>query len=100
MAHYDLSTARIYYDAEVENTAHLLIRSKDTGKLVVNMNLADFLCNARGADAMHRYSNQEFLDRESDYKVTFFLANGSWKYADIEISILNWRKRMENVALQ
>ncbi len=43
------------------------------------------------------YSAQEFLDREYDYKLDFFLQGNQWKYVQLSISILDWSKRIQRV---
>ena len=59
--------------------------------------LADFLAQGRGAFEARHYSEQEFLDREYDYKLDFFLQGNQWKYVQLSISILDWSKRIQRV---
>ena len=51
----------------------------------------------RGAFEARHYSEQEFLDREYDYKLDFFLQGNQWKYVQLSISILDWSKRIQRV---
>ena len=45
------------------------------------------------------YSAQEFLDREYDYKLDFFLKGDQWQYMQLGISILDWSKRIQRADL-
>lgn len=46
----------------------------------------------------HKMSDQEFLDRQDEYVMTFFLKGGKWIYATIEI--LQWRIVIHNYDLE
>ena len=77
--------------------AILTITNKTTGEEVARINLADCLAQGRGAFEARHYSAQEFLDREYDYKLDFFLQGNQWKYMQLSISILHWSKRIQRV---
>ncbi|EKC70454.1 lipoprotein, partial [human gut metagenome] len=77
--------------------AILTITNKTTGEEVARINLADYLAQGRGAFEARHYSAQEFLDREYDYKLDFFLQGNQWKYVQLSISILDWSKRIQRV---
>ncbi len=96
-ARYDLSTSRLMYHGDQTRDPRLVIRNNKTGKTVVDMDLASYLAIARNSDEAHRYSEQEFLDREHNYKLTFFLVGDVWKYVDIGISIASWGVRVQNL---
>ena len=83
--------------AENDKNAILTITKKTTGEEVARINLADCLAQGRGAFEARHYSEQEFLDREYDYKLDFFLQGNKWKYAKLSISILDWVKRIQPV---
>ena len=50
-------------------------------------------------DELQRYTPQEFIDRGYDYDLTFFLSGGSWSYVTINIGVLGWSKRIQNVEI-
>ena len=99
-AHAALMFSRLIWHPAAENdkNAILTITNKTTGEEVARINLADCLAQGRGAFERH-YSAQEFLDREYDYKLDFFLQGNKWKYAMLSISILDWSKRIQRVDL-
>ena len=98
-AHAALMFSRLIWHPVEENdkNAILTITNKTTGEEVARINLADCLAQGRGAFETRRYSAQEFLDREYDYKLDFFLQGNQWKYAKLSISILDWSKRIQRV---
>ena len=67
---------------------------------MATIDLADCLAQGRGAFEYLHYSPQEFLDREYDYKLDFFLKGDSWEYIDLSISILSWSKRIQRVSFE
>lgn len=98
-AHFGLMFSRLMYYAEAEKNALLVIRNKETKEEVAVINLSDCLAQGRNAVDYMRYSKQEFLDREYNYSLDFFLQGNHWKYVDLRISILSWSKRIQNVEL-
>ena len=101
-AHAALSFNRIIHDrtgAADGSDALLTIYNKRSQKTVATINLADCLAQGRGAFEFHNYTPQEFLDREYDYKLDFFLKGDTWQYLDLKISILSWSKRIQRVQL-
>ncbi len=101
-AHAALSFNRIIYDrtgAAYGSDALLTIYNKHSQKTVATINLADCLAQGRGAFEFYNYTPQEFLDREYDYKLDFFLKGDTWQYLDLKISILSWSKRIQRVQL-
>ena len=84
---------------ENDKNAILSIWNKKTGEEVVRINLADCLAQGRGAFENMNYSAQEFLDREYDYKLDFFLKGDQWQYMQLGISILDWSKRIQRADL-
>ena len=94
-AHAALMFSRlIWHPKEKDKNAILTITNKTTGEEVVRINLADYLAQGRGAFEARHYSEQEFLDREYDYKLDFFLQGNQWKYVQLRISILDWFKHI------
>lgn len=94
-AHAALMFSRlIWHPKEKDKNAILTITNKTTGEEVVRINLTDYLAQGRGAFEARHYSEQEFLDREYDYKLDFFLQGNQWKYVQLRISILDWFKHI------
>lgn len=100
-AHAAMMFSRLVLHPATENdkNAILSIWNKKTGEEVVRINLADFLAQGRGAFEAMNYSAQEFLDREYDYKLDFFLKGDKWQYVKLGISILDWSKRIQRADL-
>ncbi len=99
MGHADFMTSRIILHDSAAEDEVLVVKSKKTGKKVIEVNLPDMLSRLSNYDEAHRYSKQEFLDRGYDYDLTFFLSEGSWAYANVSIGVLGWSKRIQNVEL-
>ena len=99
MAHVGFMTSRILYHDRAEEDAVLTVTHRETGREVIRVNLADMLARLRSADELHACSEQEFLDRGYDYRMTFFLKGDTWEAVDLEISVLNWSRRIQNVIL-
>lgn len=98
IAHADFMTSRILWHENPADDAVLYITHKESGREVVRMNLASMLARMRLSQEMI-YSPQEFLDRGYDYRMTFYLKGGTWAYLEMEIDVLSWSMRVENVEL-
>lgn len=101
-AHAALAFNRIMHYASAADNARnamLTIANRTTGKTVARINLPDCLAQGRGAFEHLNYSPQEFLDREHDYKLDFFIKGDTWQYAELSISVLSWSKRIQNIKL-
>ena len=69
--------------------ARFVVTEKATGKKVFNINLTDFLVMTKIEG--HNMSVQEYLDRESEYKIVFFFAdNDPWLVLQININGWTW----------
>jgi hypothetical protein len=69
--------------------ARFVVTEKATGKKVFNINLTDFLVMTKIEG--HNMSTQEYLDRESEYKIVFFFAdNDPWLVLQININGWTW----------
>ena len=98
-AHYNLMFNRLMINHdENEDNAMLEIHNKETGDLVARVNLPYILSQGRMAYEIQNYGTQEYLDREHDYHLDFFLKGGEW-YA-IEVHVLSWSKRIQNINLK
>lgn len=97
-AHYNVMFNRMKHDAvDNANNAILDIVSKESGKTVAHINLPGLLSQARSAYEIYNYSHQEYLDREYDYHLDFFLKGEKWVYCDIVINTLSWSIRTQNL---
>ena len=71
----------------------LEIIDKESGKTIARVNLPHYLSLGRDAYALENYSHQEYLDREYNYNLDFFLSGGEW--IAMEIRVLSWSKRIQ-----
>lgn len=99
-AHYNLMFNRLIYNStDNSDNAILQITNKETGKVVAQINLPSVLSQGRMAYEIYNYGHQEYLDREYDYHLDFFLRGDKWLYCDIVINVLSWSKRVQYVEL-
>lgn len=100
-AHFDISFSRLMYHmagSGLQN-AELLIVNKETGEDAVRINLPYYLGFGKDAFSIRHYSEQEYLDREYDYHMDFFLQQGKWAYIELKVNITPWTKRFQRVEL-
>ena len=97
-AHYDLMFNRLMYSTTTDDNAVLCIRRKSDGKEVAVVNLPEVLCTGRMAWEIYNYRPQEYLDREYDYRLEFFLRGDRWEYISVCIDVLSWAKRIQYVS--
>lgn len=95
IAHADFMTSRIVYHPNSAEDGMLVVKSLKTGYEVAHLNLPDILSRLRTSEDVYRYSEQEFLDRGYDYKLTLFLIGDRLAYIDVSISVLGWTKRIQ-----
>lgn len=82
----ELNTMRLMAD---RNT-RLVVTEKATGDKVFDINLTNFLIMLR-MDEYSKWTNQEYLDREDQYRVVFiFSGSGSDAWLAIRININGW----------
>ena len=100
-AHAGLMFSRLVYFPPEENNrnAILHIYNKVSGETVARINLPDILQQGRDAYAAQNYGIQEYLDREYDYRLDFFLKGSEWQYINLSVGILDWAKRIQRVDL-
>lgn len=96
MAHAVITFNRLMLYDDPDKCALLCIVNKETGKVVAQINLPEYLSRAC-ATPVYIYSPQEYLDREYDYHMDFFLKEGQWEWVDIRISVLSYAKRIQNL---
>lgn len=81
----ELNTMRFLKD----RNARFVVTEKATGRRVFNINLTDFLVMTKIEG--HNMTPQEYLDRESEYKIVFFFAdNDPWLALQININGWTW----------
>jgi Protein of unknown function (DUF1812). len=98
-AHYDLSLGRLVNHEDARRNARLVIRNREDGTEVVNIDLCYYLSLARNAYESQHYAIQEYLDREYDYRLDFGLEGNQWKTITIRIDVLSWALRIQNEEL-
>lgn len=100
-AHYDLSLSRLISNSDARHNPRLIIRNRETGREIVNIDLCYYLSLARNAYELQHYSPQEYLDREYDYRLDFGIEGSgnqeTWK--NITIHVLSWSIRIQNEEL-
>lgn len=75
-----------------DRQTRFVVTEKATGKKVFNINLIDYL--EMTGIVGHNLEPQEYLDRESEYKIVFFFS-GSWNTIQIEINGWTWYVQSE-----
>ena len=88
---------RLRYNTNTNDNALLCIRRRSTGTEVAVINLPYILSEGRTAYEIYSYSPQEYLDREYDYRLEFFLRGDRWLYVSVCIDVLSWAKRIQYV---
>lgn len=98
-AHYDISFSRLMYfmGAEAARNASLCIFRKADGVKVVDINLPGILAEGRNLYENYRYMPQEYLDREYDYDLDFFLLSNEWQYLKIKVNVMAWVIRKQDI---
>lgn len=87
----ELSTARLV----VENNPRLTITNRETGEVVFSIPLKEYLLLLK-SDLYADMSAQEFLDRESEWSMIFFLDDG-FRWINVEIIINGWTVRLNHI---
>ena len=76
-----------------EKSPILYIKNSETGEDIVRIPLADYALLIKGK-YNQKMGNQEYLDRQDEYSMTFFLDEGVW--LDAYILINSWRVVLSN----
>lgn len=88
----ELSTCRIMEKAPDK----LIITDAKDGREVIEVPLPRILLLMKSLDdRFQKWGDQEFLDRVSDWELTFFLDRGNW--LDTEIKIEEWTVRINDI---
>lgn len=96
-AHFNFMLNRLRYGS-VDQQAKLVIRNRTTGITVCRIGLASFLAECRMSPYWN-YPAQEYLDREYDYEMNFFLKGDRWSYCSIAVHVMPWAVRKQNEEL-
>ncbi|MDE7412608.1 MAG: FimB/Mfa2 family fimbrial subunit [Muribaculaceae bacterium] len=97
-AHFNLMFNRLVINPDnKDDNAMLEIHNKKDGKLVARVNLPYILSQGRQAYEIQNYGQQEYLDREHDYRLDLFLKGDDWMM--VELHVLSWSKRIQNFDL-
>lgn len=89
-AHYELFTSRLMLHDNAADDARLIITNRTNGEEVVNIDLPVYLAKERDVYSIYNYGEQEFLDREYKYNMSFFLKGDKWQYLVFSIGILDY----------
>ena len=91
VAYAEFSTSRLM----VKNSPKLIIRRASDGNAVINIPLNNYLLLLK-SELYEQMKPQEFLDRESEWSLFFFLdENGAWIKTYIKIN--DWTIRVNNM---
>ncbi|MCH3995328.1 MAG: FimB/Mfa2 family fimbrial subunit [Prevotella sp.] len=89
----DLSTSRLFYDAN----PRLIIRNKKSNKDILNINLAWFLSLQGIGEHRTEWSNQEYLDRQDYYSLSFFVQGDS--FLETKVIVNGWTVSLKDIDL-
>lgn len=102
VAHYDLNSSRLmWHKDDRSKNARLRVYDKTRQTEILSVDLLDWLCAARITDE-YRYSEQEYLDREYDYRLHIILKGTTWQEVQIipiHVNVLAYAIRIQNVDL-
>ena len=88
----ELTTARLMADSE----PILVVTNKATGERVLSVPIVDYALLVKG-NYNRTMDDQEYLDRQDEYNMTFFIHNGQWLSSSIIIN--SWRVVLNNQIL-
>lgn len=93
VAYAELSTSRLV----TSNSPKLIIRNAATGKDIINIPLINYLLLLK-SDLYSDMAQQEFLDRESEWSMIFFLDDGL-RWLNTRIVINDWVVRVNHTEI-
>ena len=88
----ELTTARLMTD----HRPLLVVRNKQTSETVLSVPVVDYALLVKG-NYNRQMEDQEYLDRQDEYNMTFFIHNGQWISSSIIIN--SWRVVLNNEIL-
>ncbi len=90
----DLNTSRILYGTN----PRLVIKNTALGKDVLNIDLAWFLTLQAIGEHKGEWGNQEYLDRQDEYAMTFFIDDSTWMTTRVIVN--GWVLSLEETELK
>lgn len=90
----DLSTSRIM----AGSNPRLIVHNKRFGRDILNIDLAWFLSLQAIGEHKAEWSNQEYLDRQDKYSMTFFIDDTTWLTTHIIVN--GWVLSLEDIGLK
>ena len=90
---FELNTSRIM----VDTNPRLIIRNNDTQQEVLNINLSWFLTLQAIGEHRTEWSDQEYLDRQDEYSITFFTDGSTWMKTHIIVN--GWVLSLQDIEL-
>jgi hypothetical protein len=81
----------------MEDNPRLVVTNKDTGKVIFSIPIIDYALMVKGYENGDM-SDQEFLDREDDYNMTFFLDEND-RWINTFLYINSWKVILQNNSL-
>lgn len=88
----ELTTARLMTD----HRPLLVVRNKQTSETLLSVPVVDYALLVKG-NYNRQMEDQEYLDRQDEYNMTFFIHNGQWISSSIIIN--SWRVVLNNEIL-
>ena len=89
----ELNTSRIM----ANTTPRLIIRNKETKQDILNINLSWFLSLQAIGEHRAEWSDQEYLDRQDEYSITFFTNGSTWMQTHIIVN--GWVLSLQDIEL-
>ena len=90
VARSELNTLRL----TTENNTRFVVTNKNTGKILLNINLTEYLLLTRElAAGSNTLSDQEYLDNQCNYSIVFFMTptgNTREPYVCLTMNINGW----------
>lgn len=89
LAYAELSTSRLM----TKRSPTLIVKAKDNGEEIIRLPLNNYLWAMASERYKDKYGKQEFLDRESNWNMTFFMMDGH-TWAKTHIVVNDWEVRV------
>lgn len=93
LAYAELSTSRLM----TKRSPKLIVKLKETGEEVINLPLNNYLLAMMSERYKDKYGKQEFLDRQSNWNMTFFM-HDAHTWAKTRIVVNDWEVRVNEVS--
>lgn len=92
---YDLKSSRLF---EGHTDQRIIITDKRTGRQIFNHSLPWLLALYNGSLRNQQWSDQEYLDRQDNYFLTFYVANPSANfYFSAKVKVNDWVVNLQDV---